>query len=50
MDVAISWALATFCLTVLIPINGLIYIGIRKERERCRKILMGYWQLRNRTK
>lgn len=34
-----------YILLVLVPINGALYLGARKERIRTRKILMAIWKL-----
>lgn len=38
-------ALITYVLTVLIPINGLIFLGMRRERQRMRVIALSVWKL-----
>lgn len=40
-----EWALATYILTILIPINGIILLGMHRERQRIRKVLLAYWKL-----
>lgn len=42
----VEWALATYLLTVLIPINGLIFLGMRRERIRNKKIMLSLWRMR----
>jgi hypothetical protein len=34
-----------YLLTILIPINGILYMGIRQERLRNRRILLEQWRL-----
>ncbi len=40
MELALVWALV-----VLVPINGLLFIGARNERIRNRRILMQLWRV-----
>lgn len=44
----VAAVLGVYILTVLIPINGLIWLGIRRERERSRRMLLGIWKMGNR--
>lgn len=38
-----------YILTILIPINGLLWMAKRNERERNRRILLAYWRMRRRS-
>lgn len=41
--IAVLWIL-----TILVPIHGAFWLGIRRDRERIRTLVVQYWKLRNR--
>lgn len=41
-------ALLTYILTVLIPINGALFLGIRNERIKNHRKLMAMWKMLSR--